>query len=241
MKNAFPGFSPAAIAFLRDLKKNNEREWFNARKDIFEEQIKQPTIALVTALHDHLRPIAPEYVGDPAKCVYRIYRDTRFSKNKTPYKTHTSALLRRNGFNKDDSACFYFGVSAEGIDIGGGTWSPMPASLLAVRQRIAADPAAFRATFEGRKVKKLFGELTGETITRVPKGFDPEDPAADLLKHKQYLLHARLDPALATTPQLFKELATRLEAIIPFLEYLNRPLVALNAKQKREERFLRDS
>jgi uncharacterized protein (TIGR02453 family) len=240
MKSKFPGFSPAAITFLRDLKKNNTRDWFNPRKPVFEEKIRQPMIELVTALHQEMLRFAPDYVSDPAKCIYRIYRDTRFSKNKTPYKTYTSALLWRNGFPKDDCASYYFGISPEGIDVGGGVYSPEPESLLAVRQHIADDPAGFRATFETRKVKKLFGELTGETLSRVPKGFDPAHRAADLLKHKQYILWAKLDPALATTPKLFVELASRFEAMAPFIEFLNRPLLQRQAKQKREERFLRD-
>jgi uncharacterized protein (TIGR02453 family) len=183
---------------------------------------------------------APEYVADPAKCIYRIYRDTRFSKNKTPYKTYTSALLWRNGFPKDDCASYYFGVSPEGIDVGAGVYSPEPESLLAVRNHIADDPDGFRATFENRKVIKLFGQLTGDTLSRVPKGFDSAHPAADLLKHKQYILWAKLDSALATTAKLFIELATRFEAMAPFVEFLNRPLLKLQSKQKREERFLRD-
>ncbi len=239
MKSTFPGFPPAGIAFLRNLKKNNNREWFNPRKPVFGEKVRQPMIELVGALHREMLRFAPEYVGEPAKCVYRIYRDTRFSKNKTPYKTCTSALMWRNGFRKDDCASYYFGISPEGIDIGGGVYSPQPEQLLAVRQHIADDPAGFRATFDVRKTKKLFGELTGESLARMPKGFDPAHPAADLLKHKQYILWAKLDPALATTPKLFVELATRLEAMTPFVEYLNRPLIRQQAKQKREERFLR--
>jgi len=240
MKSQFPGFSPAAIAFLRNLKKNNEREWFNARKEIFEAQVRLPTIELVTALHREMLRFAPDYVGDPAKCVYRIYRDTRFSKNKTPYKTYTAALMWRNGTGKDDCASYYFGVSPEGIDVGGGVYSPQPDALRAVRQHIADDPDGFRATFATKKIKKLFGDLSGETLTRVPKGFDPEHPEAELLKRKQYILWAKLEPAFATTPKLFTELATRIEAMTPFVEYLNRPLIAQLAKQKREERFLRN-
>ena len=86
---------PHAMKFLRDLKKNNNREWFTSRKTIFEENVRQPMIGLVSALHREMLRFAPEYVGDPAKCVYRIYRDTRFSPDKTPYKTYTSALMWR--------------------------------------------------------------------------------------------------------------------------------------------------
>ncbi len=198
-------------------------------------------IELVGALHGEMLRFAPDYVGDPAKCVYRIYRDTRFSKNKTPYKTYTSALLWRNGIHKDDCASYYFGISPEGIDIGGGVYSPEPDSLRAVRQHIADDPAGFRATFETRKIRKLFVELSGETVSRVPKGLDADHPEAELLKRKQYILWAKLEPGVATTSKLFTEIAGRIEAMTPFVEFLNRPLLKRLARQKREERFLRDA
>ena len=100
MKNTFPGFPPEGIAFLRNLKKHNDREWFTPRKAVFEETVKKPMIELVGAIHREMLRFAPDYVGEPAKCVYRIYRDTRFSKDKTPYKTYASALFLRNGFDK---------------------------------------------------------------------------------------------------------------------------------------------
>lgn len=239
MKNKFPGFPAEGIAFLRALKKHNDREWFMPRKAAFEENVRQPMLALVGAMHQEMLRFAPEYVGDPAKCVYRIYRDTRFSKNKTPYKTYTSALFWRNGLTKDRGAAFYFGISPEGIDAGGGLYHPEPDALLAVRRRIANDPGEFRALFETRKVKKLFGEMRGESLSRVPKGFDAEHPAVDILKRKQYLLWSNLEPKLAATPKLFGELVSRFEAAAPFIEYLNQPLIAQQAKRKRDEKFLR--
>src|SRR5580658_7327560 len=96
----FQGFPAEGIAFLRSLKKNNDREWFTPRKETFEEKVKKPMIELVGAIHEEMARFASDYVGEPAKCVYRIYRDTRFSKDKTPYKTFASALLLRKGFDK---------------------------------------------------------------------------------------------------------------------------------------------
>src|SRR5205823_14822061 len=115
MKTTFPGFPAAGIDFLRDLKKHNDREWFTPRKPVFEAQVRQPMIDLVTAIHREMQRFAPQYAGgEPAKCVYRIYRDTRFSKDKTPYKTYASALLLRNGFDKyTGSAGYYFAISPE--------------------------------------------------------------------------------------------------------------------------------
>ena len=239
MKNAFPGFPADGLKFLRDLEKHNDREWFTPRKEIFESKVRQPMLALVGALHGEMARFAPEYIGEPAKCIYRIYRDTRFSKDKTPYKTHVGALMWRRGTEKNDAASYYCAVSNEGVEIGAGLYTAEPDALLAVRQMIVADTKAFRATFEAKKVKKLMGELYGEPMTRVPKGFDPAHPAADLLKRKRLFLFTRLEPALATSPKVLKEIASRFEAMAPFVEHLNRPLIALKSKQKRDEKFLR--
>lgn len=237
--NAFRGFPAEGLEFLRGLKKNNDREWFNARKAVFEEKVRLPMIELVRAVHAHMLPYAPEYVGEAAKCVFRIYRDTRFSKDKTPYKTYISAYLWRNDLGKDRGAGFYFYVSPEECGVAGGLYRPEPDQLLAVRRMIADDAESFHELTAGRRVKKLFGELGGEKLTRPPKGFDPEHPAIELLKHKSFVLHAKLDPAIATTPKLFREIVTRIEAAARMVEYLNSPLVEKSKANRREQAFLR--
>jgi uncharacterized protein (TIGR02453 family) len=240
MKATFPGFPREGIEFLRALKKNNDREWFTPRKATFESTVRQPMIELVSAIHREMLRFAPEYVGEPSKCVYRIYRDTRFSKDKTPYKTFASALLLRNGFDKHTGgAAYYLSISPESIEVAGGIYMPDRDVLLAVRQHIADNHKEFRATYSKPKVKKLLGELQGEALSRVPKGFDPDHAAADLIRRKHFLLDTQLEAALATTPKLLSEIVVRLEAMTPFIEFLNGPLVGRNTKQKRAETFLR--
>jgi len=223
MKNAFPGFAPDAIAFLRDLKNNNDRDWFTPRKHVYEEKLRLPMIELVRAIHGEMLRFAPRYVGEPAKCVFRIYRDTRFAKDKTPYKTHVAASFKRCGLEKSHAAGYYFSISPEEIEIAGGLWAPEPDNLLLVRETIARDPKAFRRTFASASHRKLLGDLQGESVTRAPKGFDPAHPAIDLLRRKQYCFFVMLDPALATTPRLFGEIVKRFEAMTPFIEFLNAP------------------
>ncbi|HEX4136538.1 MAG TPA: DUF2461 domain-containing protein [Bryobacteraceae bacterium] len=240
MKITFPGFPKEGMAFLRALKKNNDREWFTPRKPVFEASVKAPMIELVSAIHREMLRFAPHYVGEPAKCVYRIYRDTRFSKDKTPYKTFASALLLRNGFDKyTGGAAYYFAVAPDNIEVAGGIYMPDRDVLLAVRRHIADNHKQFRATYSSPKVKKLLGDLQGESVSRAPKGFDPEHPAADLVRRKHYLLDTQLDPKLATTPKLLGEIVARIEAMTPFIEFLNRPLLARQSKLKRDETFLR--
>jgi uncharacterized protein (TIGR02453 family) len=220
----FKGFPAEGIAFLRDLKKNNNREWFQPRLESYKELVRTPMLDLVHALHVAMLGFAPAYVGEPPKCVYRIYRDIRFSKDKTPYKTRADALFWRNGMAKDAGAAFYIAISPDEIGVGGGLYMPSPASLLAVRQQIAANPKAFRAAFEDKTVRRLMGDLHGDQTSRIPRGFNAEHPAADLLKYKRFLLFAKLSPEIATTPRLFREIITRIEAITPFVEFLDGPL-----------------
>jgi uncharacterized protein (TIGR02453 family) len=225
LKTRFPGFSPEAIAFLRNLKKHNDRAWFTPRKTIYEEQLRMPMIELVRAIHGEMIAFAPQYVGEPAKCVFRIYRDTRFSKDKTPYKTHIAASFWHNGLEKR-GAGYYLGVSPEGVHIGGGLYAPEPDVLLAVRSLIAEDFAGYRKTFSSPKVKKLLGEPTGESAARAPKGFPCDHPAIEFIKRRQHVFFAHLDISVATTPKLLGEVVKRFEAMTPMVEFLDRPLLA---------------
>jgi uncharacterized protein (TIGR02453 family) len=225
MSPVFPGFPREAMTFFRSLKKNNAREWFQPRKEIYDQKVKAPMLELVTALMRRVAEFAPDHAGDPAKAIYRIYRDTRFSKNKTPYKTHIAAVFPRRDLEKHGGAGYYFSISPEEIEVGGGVYMPPPESLRAIREQLSGSHEEFRGILAARPVRRLFGELYGDSLTRVPKGFDPAHPAADLLRMKQFLLFKTLDADMATTPKLYGEVLTRFEAMTPFLEFLNRPFV----------------
>jgi len=220
---SFQGFPREGIAFLRDLKKNNDRDWFTPRLDEYKDSVRAPMLELVQAVHLAMLKFAPAYVGEPAKCLYRIYRDTRFSKDKTPYKTHAAAAFWRSNMEKNEGAGYYFAISPEEVAIGGGMYMPLPPVLLTTRQRIAADAEGFRETFDTKTVRRLLGELQGEQTKRVPKGFSAEHPAADLLRFKQYVLYTTLKPDVATSSKLVREIATKFEAMTPFVEFLDRP------------------
>lgn len=223
MTSGFPGFPAEMTKFFRELKRNNKREWFQPRKEIFERHVKVPMMELVLALNGELSKFAPDYVADPKKAIFRIYRDTRFSHDKTPYKTHIAAVFGRRGMAMS-SGGLYFSVSNDNIEVAGGIYHPPPETLLAVRTHIAAHHERLRTILKQSKVKKLFGGLVGDELSRVPKGFDASHPAADLIKKKDWLLDVTLEPSLATTPALYKELAERFRVMHPFVEFLNRPL-----------------
>jgi uncharacterized protein (TIGR02453 family) len=212
-------FPPEALTFLKGLEKNNTRGWFQPRKEIFDSKLKAPMLEFVEAINAELLKFAPEHITEPKKAVYRIYRDTRFSKDKTPYKTHLGAIFPRRGLHKDLGAGYYFHVSAKEVGIACGAYAPGPEQLLKIRHFIAENHKLFR------KEKKLMGALQGTTLQRVPKGFDPAHPAVDLIKMKQWYWWVELDPKLATSPQLKSEIIKRFREMAPMVELLNKPLL----------------
>jgi uncharacterized protein (TIGR02453 family) len=223
----FPGFPDEAIRFFKALARNNRREWFQPRKPVFDEQVKKPMVELCEALNVALKRFAPAYVTDPAKAVYRIYRDTRFSNDKTPYKDHIAASFRHKSLGGDDrGAGFYFQVSHKNVAVGGGIYMPSPETLLAVRHHLADHYEEFEKVLGSRTLKRLAGDLQGDQLSRAPKGFPTAHPAAGHLRRKQLYYFTELPAGLATTPGVYKEIVTRFEAMAPFLEFLNAPLSA---------------
>lgn len=238
MAAGFPGFPKEMTTFFRSLKRNNRREWFQPRKHVFEQHVKEPMIELVTALNRDFAKFAPEFVSDPKKAIFRIYRDTRFSSDKTPYKTHIAASFARRGGERLAAGGFYFSVSHDQIEVAGGIYHPEPETMLVVRNHIAEHHQDLRRLLADRKVRRLLGDLQGDALTRAPKGFDPAHPAIQLIKMKDWILDTTLDPALGTSPRLYKELADRFRAMTPLIEFLNRPLLARKpAKDLLEYRF----
>ena len=226
-KTGFNGFPEAGMQFFRGLKRNNRREWFQPRKDVYDAQLKAPMVELVTALTAEMMRFAPDHVADPAKAIYRIYRDTRFSKDKTPYKTHIAAIFPRRGLVKHAGAGLYFSVSPDEIEVAGGVYMPGPEELLAIRMHVAEHHEGFRRIVKSKKLRTLMGDLHGDQLSRVPKGFPAGHPAAELLRYKQWLFYVMLEPALATTPKLLGEIRKRFEVMMPFLDFLNTPLVKI--------------
>ena len=170
-----------------------------------------------------LKSFAPEYATDPDKAIYRIYRDTRFSKDKTPYKDHIAASFYRSGTGPHKYGGYYVHVSHKEVAVGGGVYMPEPDVLLAIRGHIAANHQKLRKILAAPAVRRSLGELQGDRLARAPKGFPATHPAAGLLRFKSLFLYVNLDPELATTPQLFTEVVARFRAMKPFLDFLTAP------------------
>ncbi len=226
MATVFPGFSVEMIQFFKKLKRNNRREWFQPRKYLFEQHAKEPMLELVAAINVQLMKFAPAFVTDPKKALFRIYRDTRFSGDKTPYKTHIAASFSRRAPEHLGSGGFYFSVSDSEIEVAGGIYHPTPETMLAVRAHIAENHKELRKILAAKDVRRLLGNLQGAELTRSPKGFDPAHPAADLIKKKDWILDINLDAGLATTPKLQVEIVDRFRAMAPFIEFMNRAVPA---------------
>jgi uncharacterized protein (TIGR02453 family) len=222
----FPGFPPEAPKFLRSLKRNNRREWFQPRKHLYEQHVREPMLDLIASLNAGLARFAPDYVTDPKKALFRIYRDTRFSHDKTPYKTHVAASFSRRGTERLGTGGFYFSISPDGIEVAGGIYHAQPEVLLQVRTHIAEHHEELRRILSAKKTRTLMGELQGAELTRAPKGFDTCHPAIGWIKMKDWILDTTLDASLATTPALHGELLERFRAMAPVIDYLNRPLLA---------------
>jgi uncharacterized protein (TIGR02453 family) len=223
MTAKFPGFSPDALAFLRALKRNNRREWFQPRKEKYETLIKLPMLELAGHLNEEFARFAPAYINPPQKAVFRIYRDTRFSHDKTPYKSHIAAIFPRNTADKNRGACFYFHFTEKELLLFGGVYSPERDELLAYRTLLQEHYEEFREIVTARPMKRVLGGLQGEQLTRMPKGFPVDHPAEELLRHRQWYLETTLDIKLLTSRKLVAEMSRHFELMAPMVEFLNRP------------------
>jgi TIGR02453 family protein len=231
-KSTFPGFSPDAPKFLRALKRNNRRDWFQPRKEKYEALIKAPMLEFVAALNEEMARFAPAYVTPPEKAVYRIYRDTRFSPDKTPYKTHVAAIFPRHSAVKREGAVFYMHFTEKELLAFAGVYSPDRDELLAYRTLLRDNHEEFQAILDSKSLRKTVGGLQGEQLSRMPKGFPVDHPAEALLRQKQWYLESTLEIGLLTTSRAVPELAKRFAAMAPMVEFLNRPFAQKEKRKK---------
>ena len=235
MAVAAPHLSSAAIRFLQQLKRNNDRGWFNARKEQFVEEVHEPWLAVVEAVNQRFLDFAPDYVKPARKAALRIYRDIRFSKDKRPYKTNVAAWWSTTTTERTSGGGFYAHVSDKDVVVAAGVYMPLPAQLLAIRRHLQQHHAELRGMLQGGKLRKLLPDLDNRPLTRMPKGFLPEDPAADLLLYRQWALSITLPVEVASTPKLLDEVTKRFRAAAPMVALLNAPL--LTARPVRKSMF----
>lgn len=225
----FPGFSPAALTFLRQLKRHNDRAWFTPRKAEFEQRLLAPMRRLVEEMDVRLARAVPEIHGSPKRSVFRIYRDTRFSKDKSPYKTHVacwfSHVRASHGVGSEThgaGAGFYLHIEPGASMVAGGIWMPPRDALAAIRERIAERGEELRAILRARRLTRRFGPLSEEgRLTRVPRGFAADHPHADLLRHVSFTVSAPLTDADVLARTLPRQVEQDFRTMAPLVRWLN--------------------
>jgi uncharacterized protein (TIGR02453 family) len=219
-------FTPEALKFLKGLTKNNDREWFEARREVYERALKAPMLAVIDEVNAAMEGFAPEHVRAPHKTMMRIYRDTRFAKDKRPYKRQVAAWWARRGMEKTSGGGFYMHVSANEVEFAGGVFMPEREQMLAIRKWMSVNHERYRAA-----VKKTTGRAGGMTVidremlTRMPKGFAADDPADELLRAKDWGVWVKVPAAIALEPGFVKEMVKRFNLIAPVVDALNEAIL----------------
>jgi uncharacterized protein (TIGR02453 family) len=218
-------FTPKSLSFLRALKRNNNREWFRTRKGDYEQHVRGPMIEVLARLSSDFPSFAPELVADPKVSLFRIYRDTRFSSDKTPLKTAIAAHFPSRHFARNQGAGLYFEVAPAWVWIGGGMYMPSTSDLQAIRNQIATTHPRLHRLVTAPAFKRTVGELTGDRLTRVPTGYQRDHPAAHYLQFKQFIGGCEYEAGFATSPRFYPELLRVFKAVTPLVRFLNNALL----------------
>ena len=231
-------FTKKTLAFLRALKRNNDREWFRARKVEYEQHVRGPMIALLGQLARDLPAFAPDLVSEPRVCLFRIYRDTRFSSDKRPLKTNVAAHFPSRKFPKGEGAGLYVEIAPRWVWMGGGIYMPGSNELSAIRAAIAEDRRTFHRVVTAPAFRRAVGELTGERLTRVPRGYLTDHPAAEYLRHKQFLGGREFPAEFATSPRFYSELLLVFRGVAPLVTFLNDAIITRSNDTREFDRSL---
>lgn len=229
-------FPPAALKFLKGLAKNNDRNWFEARRHIYEEALKAPMLGLIEEINAQMEDFAPDYLRPANKVMMRIYRDTRFAKDKRPYKRQISAWWARHGHEKISGGGFYIHVHPQEVLVWAGVYAPEREQMLAIRRHLSEHAEEYRGLHKSVLAARGMGfeAIDGELLTRMPKGFAKDDPADELVRAKHWGVRASLPATLAEDPKLVRELVKRFKVAAPLVDMLNVPIV----QEKKRDRVL---
>lgn len=215
-------FTPALFAFLRDLKANNDREWFQANKGRYEADVKAPVLAFVGAFAEPLAGLNRNFLADPRPVggsMFRIYRDTRFAGAKSPYKTNVGAHFRHRDCSREvHSPAFYLHLEPRASFVAAGLWHPDAEALRKVRTAIVTRARAWKALREGG------AEVQGDALVRVPQGFDPDHPWADDLRLKDYYTVEALSDQEVCAPDFLERFTGACRRNLPLLAFLTKAL-----------------
>lgn len=215
-------FSPKLFQFLKDLRANNEREWFQAQKPRYEEHVKEPMLEFIADFSAPLRKVSPHFVADPRPTggsMLRIYRDTRFSKDKTPYKTNAAAQFRHEAGKDIHAPGFYLHLEPGRVFVGAGLWRPDPKTAAKIREAIVEDPAGWKRAVHTKKFADV-AELHGDSLKRPPRGVDPEHPLLEDLKRKDFMALVSFTQKQACSAGFADDVAGALRTMKPMTKFL---------------------
>ena len=218
----YAGFEKASIDFLAELAANNNREWFNDNKARYEEHVLDVALRFIQSMQDPLAQLAPEFTAVPQRVggsLMRVYRDTRFSHNKLPYKTNVGIQFRHRQAKDVHSPGYYVHVDPERVFLGAGMWRPEPDSLRAIRERIVAKPAEWKSVLRDATFRRHF-DLGGESLSRAPRGFDKDHELIEDLRRKSFIAVRDLDVAECLDPQFQRKVEASFAAATPFMKFL---------------------
>lgn len=225
----FPGFRPGALAFLRRLRRNNTRAWFEKNRPVYETEVRDPMRALVEEMDIRLARLAPELTGDPRRSVFRIHRDVRFSRDKSPYKTNAACQFYHHdagrGAGQDAEgagAGLYFQLADGDCFVAGGIWMPARPALEKIREAVAEEPEALDRLVGAAAFRRRFGALDREAmLSRLPRGYAADHPAARWLQFKSFTATRPLTEAQVTDARLPQTLERDFAALVPLVRWLN--------------------
>lgn len=223
----FDGFTEATIKFLHGLKKNNNKEWFEGHRDAYERDLREPFKSLVNTMSELFRTNKLPITANPKTSLFRINRDIRFSKDKSPYKTHVGAWFPLESISKEDWSGFYIGIEPKGakdltVWLGGGSYQPEPPQLKKIRQHVSSEFKTLEKLLKDATFKKEFPEgfAEGEMLKRIPQGFSEDDPAAEYLKRKSFYFNAPLSRDEILSEKLPEILLRKYKAALPLTMFL---------------------
>src|SRR5262245_5831162 len=217
-------FGPEFFEFLAQLARNNNREWFQSNKASYESDVSDRMLTFLAALAPRLRKVAPHFVVDPSPVggsMMRIYRDIRFARDKSPYKTAVAAHFRHEKRSGESVPAFYLYLAPGKSSVGGGIWQPTPPVLRKIRDGMVKDPGRWRRMTS----RTVFGSscgMVGESLKRVPPGYDPDSPVAEDLKRKQLAITAPLTDGQVVGSSVMDDVVDAYRSFSPFMEFLCR-------------------
>jgi uncharacterized protein (TIGR02453 family) len=224
---AFPSFRPQSLQFLRGLARHNQKAWFENHRATYEGEVLGPLRELVEEMDVQFARFAPEIIGHPKRSIFRIYRDVRFSADKSPYKTHAAAWFYHRDASKSvgsggGGAGFYFHLEPGASFVGGGIWMPPRESLTRIRDAIVDGHPSFERIVTARPFTRRFGTLSDEAmLKRLPRGFTEETPGARWLRYQSFTVGRALADDEVLRPDLPKVLVREYTTMLPLVRWLN--------------------